>query len=202
MMATSPCRLPLLLGQLSEKLTDESDVMMFDEDDFLSHTMTINLNDTIVKERIGVNRVASETAFQVLHPGIQLRDERVTPVREDPLDFHTVPIYEGYAMHHAILRLAGRDTADFLVKKLTEQMYSFAAAAERDIARGVKEKPCYTSADYDTVLKSTVEEKIYELPNGNFTVGAKRFHCVKVFFQPIFTSKEANGVHDTSFLKV
>ena len=29
----------------------------------------------------------------------------------------------------------------------------------------------------------------------------KRFHCVKVFFQPSFTSKEANGVHDTSFMK-
>ena len=38
------------------------------------------------------------------------------------------------------------------MKKLTEQGYSFTAAAERVIARGVKEKPCYTSADYDTVL--------------------------------------------------
>ena len=48
---------------------------------------------------------------------------------------------------------------------------------------------------------TTQEEKTFELPDGNFiTVGVKRFHCMKVFFQPSFTSKEANGVHHT-FMK-
>ena len=45
--------------------------------------------------------------------------------------------------------------------------------------------------DYDTKLKSNAEifkEKTFELPDGN-TVGAKRFRCVKVFFQPSFTKK-------------
>ena len=109
----------------------------------------------------------------------------------------TVSIYEGYTLHHAILRCPGRDLTEYLMKNLTEQGVSFTAAAESEIAREVKEKLRCFGADYDTELKSTAEidkEKTHELPDRNIiSIGAECFHCVDILFQPSFIGKEATG---------
>lgn len=116
---------------------------------------------------------------------------------------HIVPVYQGYAMPHAILRinLAGRDLTEYLLTLMSERRSStLTSSGEREIVRDIKEKCCYVAENFEEEMLQaptrTDLELTYELPDGNVvTLGDERFRCPEAMFNPALIGMEAQGIH-------
>ncbi|XP_073150678.1 actin-11-like [Henckelia pumila] len=121
---------------------------------------------------------------------------------------YTVPIYEGYALPHAILclNLAGRDFTHYLAKIHCQRGYHFNVVMDYETMKDIKEKLTYIALDYEQELEraetSSSVKKNYELPGGQvITIGDERFRGPEILFQPLMTEMEAAGagIHEITY---
>ena len=123
---------------------------------------------------------------------------------------HTVPIYEGFSIPHAVSRiqLAGRDLTQFMAKLLTERGYNFTSSAEMEIVRDIKEKLCFVAPDYEQAMKTANDssslEKHYELPDGKIiTIGSERFRCPEYLFKPLeMNGRELDSIQELTYKSI
>merc|ERR1719242_2878048 len=112
---------------------------------------------------------------------------------------HAVPIYEGFALPHSVMRsdVAGRDVTRHLRLLLRKEGRNFYTTAEFEIVREIKEKTCYLA------VNPTQEESIdsgtcsFSLPDGDkLELGPARFRAPEVLFRPELIGEEYEGIHE------
>ncbi len=116
---------------------------------------------------------------------------------------HIVPIFEGFALSHAIQRvdLAGRDVTYYLQRLLQQRGFKFQSSSELEIVREIKEKLCYVALDPEKEMllskKVAGMEKSFMLPDGEtIRVGLERFLAPECFFNPSVVGKDLEPLDD------
>ncbi|XP_077801503.1 alpha-centractin isoform X1 [Macaca mulatta] len=135
---------------------------------------------------------------------------------------HAVPIYEGFAMPHSIMRIdiAGRDVSRFLRLYLRKEGYDFHSSSEFEIVKAIKERACYLSINPQKDETLETEKAQYYLPDGStievgglpsffgplssnifswssyLQIGPSRFRAPELLFRPDLIGEESEGIHE------
>lgn len=112
---------------------------------------------------------------------------------------HSVPIYEGFAMPHSIMRVdvAGRDVTRYLRLLLRKEGVNLRTSAELEIVKAIKERACYLSPNPLKEETLDSERAQYSLPDGTqLEIGPARFRAPEVLFRPDLIGEECEGLHE------
>jgi actin, other eukaryote len=120
---------------------------------------------------------------------------------------HAVPIFEGYAIPHAVktIDVSGNDLTDFLIRELnknpdnTKHEVPDAYKHQLEIEVHIKEKRCYVAQDFDAELKQAQESansmKEVTLPNNaKLVLRDELIRTPDVLFHPQFIDRKDEGI--------
>ena len=114
---------------------------------------------------------------------------------------YTAPVFEGYAIPHAILKLdiAGQDVTQQLIHELEE--CDIRVKGEKEHIRELKEQMCSISQNYSYDMQSTddpisLEDRSYELPGGQIIQvnHRQRFKASEIIFNPSIINNPNPGL--------
>lgn len=118
---------------------------------------------------------------------------------------HAVPIYEGFAMPHSIIRVdvAGRDVTRYLRLLLRKEGVNLRTSAELEIVKAIKERACYLSPNPLKEETLETERAQYTLPDGTqLEIGPARFRAPEVLFRPDLIGEECEGLHEVLMFSI
>jgi centractin len=116
---------------------------------------------------------------------------------------HAVPVYEGFALQHSIMRVdvAGRDVTRFLQLLLRREGHVFKTSSEFEVVRQIKERVC-SIAD-KSAKPEQLDPQTYTLPDGTpIQIGQARFRAPELLFQPHLIGEECEGIHEVLGLSI
>ncbi|MCI4395622.1 hypothetical protein PGIGA_G00194210 [Pangasianodon gigas] len=150
-------------------------------------------------------------AYMAMQPVLALYTTgRTTGVVFDSGDgvSHSVPVFEGYCLPHAIQRfnLAGADVTLHLKQLLTEQGVCMRTSAEMEIVREIKERCCCVALNYEAELSGgggASAQVHYTLPDGHMvSLTTERFRAPEILFKPELIGQDYYGMHESIFKSV
>mmetsp|Transcript_13433 Transcript_13433/g.22419 ORF Transcript_13433/g.22419 Transcript_13433/m.22419 type:complete len:389 (+) Transcript_13433:91-1257(+) len=124
---------------------------------------------------------------------------------------HVVPVYEGFALPHAIKRMdvAGRNITNYLQLLLRRSGRVFHTSSEFEVVRQIKESCCvfafnpiekeklYAKRNGKDASGEAAKTYPYTLPDGSVVnLGPETFRAPEILFHPELIGSEYRGVHD------
>ncbi len=110
---------------------------------------------------------------------------------------HTVPVYEGYVLPHAIIRLdlAARDLDAYMQKIVTERGFP----VDLKTAAELVDKFGFVAQDFEQAMVDAQSGTFAPITHAGLTLGNERFRAPETLFQPAFVGMESAGIHETAY---